>query len=84
MNTAQIVDVQENKLYEKTFASLDTPDEEESYNLYDDPDINTVDSETGECLSWYDWFADSATTSHIVNQHDIFKTYRPFIIKQEI
>ena len=53
MNTAQIVDVQENELYEMTFASLDTSDREESYNLYDDPDINTVDSDTGECLSWY-------------------------------
>jgi hypothetical protein len=26
---------------------------------------------------YYDWLADSATTSHIVNWRDIFKTYKP-------
>jgi len=45
----------------------------------DDPDvITTYDSESGETLSWYDWLADSAATSHVTNQRNSFKTYEPF------
>jgi hypothetical protein len=30
-----------------------------------------------ECTLYYNWLADSATTSHIINWHDIFKTFEP-------
>ena len=35
-----------------------------------DPDIaltTTIDPITGETFLWYDWLADSATTSHVTN-----------------
>ncbi len=40
---------------------------------YDVTNYNGID----ECTLYYDWLADSVTTSHIVNQQDIFKTYEP-------
>ncbi len=40
---------------------------------YDVTNYNRID----ECTLYYDWLADSATTCHIVNRQDIFKTYEP-------
>ncbi len=40
---------------------------------YDVTNYNGID----ECTLYYDWLADSVTTSHIVNRQDIFKTYEP-------
>jgi hypothetical protein len=44
-----------------------------NFNTYDATNFNGID----ERALYYDWLADSATTSHIVNRHDIFKTYEP-------
>ena len=33
--------------------------------------------EINEPVIYYDWFSNSATTSHITNKHDIFITYEP-------
>ena len=84
MNSAQIVDVQEDEPMEKTFTSVGIPDEKDFYDPFDDPDVTTIDSQSGEIISWYDWLADSATTSHIINQHNAFKTYTPFAQKREV
>jgi len=44
-----------------------------NFNTYDATNFNEID----ERALYYDWLADSMTTSHIVNRHDIFKTYEP-------
>ena len=30
-----------------------------------------------ECVLYYDWLADSATTSHVMNQCNAFMSYQP-------
>jgi hypothetical protein len=54
---------------------LFNPDEGESYNFeeYDSCNLEGID----ECVLYYDWLADSATTSHVTNQHEAFTTYQP-------
>jgi hypothetical protein len=42
-----------------------------NFHNYDVTNFNGID----ECTLYYDWLADSATTSHIVNHCDVFKTY---------
>lgn len=46
-------------------------DEQYIYETYDPTDPND------ESLGWYDWLADCATTSHICNDRESFKTYQP-------
>jgi hypothetical protein len=48
-------------------------DDEETYiyKMYDPTDPND------ESLGWYDWLADSVTTSHICNDHKLFTMYQP-------
>jgi hypothetical protein len=48
-------------------------DDEETYiyETYDPTDPND------ESLGWYDWLADSVTTSHICNDRKSFTTYQP-------
>jgi hypothetical protein len=42
-----------------------------NFNSHNVTNFNGID----KCTIWYDWLADSATTSHIVNCHDVFKTF---------
>ena len=44
-----------------------------NFTEYDVTNYNGIDKHT----LYYDWLANSATTSHIVNQRDIFRTYKP-------
>src|SRR6202453_3692744 len=43
------------------------------FDEYDPEDPSGIDL----CLLWYDWLADSATTSHITNQRGAYKEYTP-------
>ncbi len=40
---------------------------------HDVTSYNGIDEHT----LYYDWLADSATTLHIMNQHDVFKMFKP-------
>jgi hypothetical protein len=51
------------------------PIEEEHYNF--DNGVNYNNAQIDECLIYYDWLADSVTTSHITHQQDVFTTYTP-------
>jgi hypothetical protein len=42
-----------------------------NFDQYDATNLNGIDKRT----IYYDWLADSTTTSHIVNCHDVFKTF---------
>jgi len=44
-----------------------------NFKNYDVTNYNGID----ECTLYYDWLADSATISHIVNQCDVFKLFNP-------
>jgi hypothetical protein len=44
-----------------------------NFSDYDVTNYSGIDEHT----LYYDWLADSTTTSHIVNRHDIFKTFKP-------
>jgi hypothetical protein len=50
--------------------------EESQYSIINQSDVNSQ-SAIDECLIYYNWLADSATTSHVTNQHDAFKTFKP-------
>ena len=54
--------------------SFEEDDEIEYYN-YNGSTYNT--NEIDEPVAYYDWFGDSATSSHVTNQRDIFLTYQP-------
>ena len=43
---------------------------------FDESDVNNS-SEYNPCLIYYDWLGDSATTSHVCNRHEAFKTFYP-------
>jgi hypothetical protein len=49
--------------------------EEELHNFdtFDACNLGGID----ECLIYYEWLADSATTSHITHQQEAFTTYEP-------
>ena len=49
-----------------------TEDDVENYN-YDT--YNSDVYENDECLSYYHWLADTATTSHVTNSQDMFTTF---------
>jgi hypothetical protein len=44
-----------------------------NFNSHDATNFNGIDERT----LYYVQLADSTTTSHIVNQHNVFKTYEP-------
>ena len=44
-----------------------------NFSDYDVTNYSGIDEHT----LYYDWLADSTTTSHIVNRRDIFKTFEP-------
>ena len=48
---------------------------EEHYNFNSDNTYNM--HQIDEPLLYYDWFGDSATTSHVSNRREIFSTYQP-------
>jgi len=54
---------------------FDSSEQGQNFNFknYDVTNYNGID----ECTLYYNWLADSATTSHIVNQHDVFKMFNP-------
>jgi len=54
---------------------FDSSEQGQNFNFenYDVTNYNGIDERT----LYYDWLADSATTSHIINQRDIFKTFNP-------
>ena len=49
-------------------------DEGEYYNFDNSPDV-VNSGEINDRLIYYNWVADSTTTSHVANRHDIFTTY---------
>jgi len=55
--------------------TFDSSEQGQHFNFadYDVTNYSGIDERT----LYYDWLADSATTSHIVNQRDIFKTFEP-------
>jgi hypothetical protein len=55
--------------------TFDSSEQGQHFNFadYDVTNYSGIDEHT----LYYDWLADSATTSHIVNRHDIFKTFEP-------
>jgi hypothetical protein len=54
---------------------LDESEEGQSFN-FDDYDVNNS-NEYNPRLIYYDWLGDSATTSHVANRRDAFKTFQP-------
>ena len=50
-------------------------DDEEGYNFNEDNSYNM--NQINEPVIYYEWFADSATSSHVTNKHDTFITYEP-------
>jgi len=48
---------------------------EEGIN-FDEPDVSNSD-EFDERLIFYNWLADSATTSHVCNQYEAFTSFHP-------
>src|SRR5262245_7803220 len=71
MDTSNVAEVEE--MEEVTFAVIE-PVEEEVYN-FDTYDVNSTAND--ERLIYYDWLADSATTSHVTYQRDAFTSYVP-------
>lgn len=39
--------------------------------------VSTMNDSNNDCVSFYSWVADSATTSHITNQRSVFTEYKP-------
>jgi hypothetical protein len=48
---------------------------EEGFN-FDEPDVYNS-NEYNPRLIYYDWLGDSATTSHVCNRREAFKTFQP-------
>jgi len=68
-------DEQTNAVMEVAFPIQVEEDNIEMHNIstYDACNLEGND----ECLIWYDWVADSATTSHITHQREAFINYTP-------
>jgi hypothetical protein len=60
---------------DETMHPLDDEGEWEYHN-FNSYDVNNYDS-IDEHVIYYDWLADSATTSHICNEHEAFLSYVP-------
>ena len=54
---------------------FDESEEGQYYNFNSDNSYNM--NEINEPVIYYDWFGDSATSSHVTNKRDIFTTYQP-------
>jgi hypothetical protein len=54
---------------------FDTSDKGQHFNIqeYNSCNMNGIDKH----ILYYDWLADSATTSHVTNQRNAFITYQP-------
>ena len=50
-------------------------DDEEGYNFNEDNLYNM--NQINKLIIYYEWFADSATSSHVMNKCDAFITYEP-------
>jgi len=55
--------------------SFDPAEEGQVFN-FDDPNVTNAD-EYDERLIFYDWLADSATTSHVCNRREAFTRFHP-------
>ena len=44
---------------------------------FDDPDVSNSDEFDEHLIFFYNWLADSATTSHVCNRHDAFTSFHP-------
>ena len=55
--------------------TFDTSEEGQVFN-FDNPDVYNSD-EFDSHLIFYNWLADSATTSHVCNRHEAFTTFHP-------
>ena len=60
---------------ENTSTFFDSSEEGQYYNFNSDGTYNM--HEINEPVIYYDWFGDSATSSHVTNKRDIFITYQP-------
>ena len=69
LNTEEIVTQEVSR--DKSFFD----DDEEGYNFNEDNSYNM--NQINEPVIYYEWFADSATSSHVTNKHDTFITYEP-------
>ena len=69
MNTEEIVTQEVSK--DKPFFD----DDEEGYNFNEDNSYNM--NQINEPVIYYEWFADSTTSSHVTNKHDTFITFEP-------
>ena len=69
-----------NSLGENTFDStaedVFNPSNEGQYFNFDQSNVNSQ-SAINDRLIYYNWLADSATTSHVTNQCDTFRTFKP-------
>ena len=55
--------------------TFDESEEGQVFN-FEESDVNNF-SEYNPCLINYDWLGDSATTSHVCNRCEAFKTFHP-------
>ena len=62
-------------LNESSEITFDDSEEGQFFN-FNEPDVNDS-SESNPHLLYYDWLTDSATTSHVSNQHEAFTTLYP-------
>ena len=70
------LNVEEVNPQEKSTSPFFEPGEEgQHYNFNSDGTYNM--HEINEPVIYYDWFGDSATSSHVANGRDIFTTYQP-------
>ena len=60
---------------ESSKITFDESEEGQVFN-FEESDVNNS-SEYNPCLFYYDWPGDSATTSHVCNRHEAFKTFHP-------
>jgi hypothetical protein len=69
-----------NVIEEVAFITDDTiqfnPSEDKQYFNFGNHTVSTAEG-IDERVIYYDWFADSATSSHISNQHEAFTTFKP-------
>ncbi|GBE89144.1 hypothetical protein SCP_1501500 [Sparassis crispa] len=62
---------------ERAYEAREVESKEDEAKIAYDNDSNTVSlGSDGEIASFYEWFADSGTTSHITNCREVFATYQ--------
>ena len=62
-------------LNEPSKITFDDSEQGQFFN-FNEPDVNHS-SEFNPRLLYYDWLADNATTSHVCNRCEAFKTFHP-------